>query len=682
MSRSIAQQLFAAVALAGLLLASIGAAQATTLTWPGAAPCNTTLQACIDGTGNGDRIEIATTTIAEDISLYDRDRTLAPAVGYHPAFGPGHWLSITSSSISGDRTVAVSGLSFTDGYVYVNYRGTGTSNIDLRGLTLTYAGLPTSNYIRVEVQSGTMNAIVYDNRITGVPTAAFGGMITLAAHGGTLNGDAYFNHVKCVAADLTPGAGILADYAGIGSAGTARIFGNEVRGAFGFGSIVASEGLGSADPVSFNARAYSNVVVGNGSADAIGLRYLVNAGTLSAQAVENTVTRVTWGLYAGPYSGAPAASRITGLMSSNLVRANVGLYIDGAHAPAMTNDYNLINSGSNLATLGVHSITTDAKLVSDDIPRLRSDSPGIDASDNATVGLGIIFNGLPVLDADGLRRLKGAGGIGDIGAYEFGDVTFSHTATASNVVSGSYITAFDNASVNGIAAAMPIATSNYSNGDPSGVLYSPPFGVYYFGGLWRLFAENSVAMPLGAHFDVFAPAVGAGAFVHVADAGNSSGSVSRIDNTSTDSLPDRIVLVTQNWSAGGASVYNPHQVGLTYFGHWFAVNLDGTDLPLPLGFDIYAQEASPNAFRAVTPTAGGALVLYHPLLDNKPCARPHVSRISGAVSTDYGFDLDYSAGHWRIFGHAALAAGDAFNVVVDAAQVDACTDVIFANSFD
>jgi hypothetical protein len=189
-------------------------------------------------------------------------------------------------------------------------------------------------------------------------------------------------------------------------------------------------------------------------------------------------------------------------------------------------------------------------------------------------------------------------------------------------------------------------------------------------------------MPLGAHFDVFAPAAGAGAFIHVADASNTSGSVSRIDNTATDSLPDRIVLVTQNWTAGGASVYNPHHIGLTYFGKWFAVNLDGTDLPLPLGFDIYAQEASPNAFRAATSTITSAIVLDHPLLNNKPCARPHASRMSGPASADYGFDVDYNNNHWRIFGHVPFAAGDQFNVVVDAAQVDACTDTIFANAFE
>jgi hypothetical protein len=176
--------------------------------------------------------------------------------------------------------------------------------------------------------------------------------------------------------------------------------------------------------------------------------------------------------------------------------------------------------------------------------------------------------------------------------------------------------------------------------------------------------------------------VGSGVFVHTADASNTSTSVSRIDNTATDSLPDRIVLITQNWSAGGAALYNAHPVGLTYFGHWFAVNLDGANLPMPVSFDIYAQEPSPNAFRAVMPSAGSQLELDHPLLDNRPCARPHVSRMSGSVSTDYGFDLDYFSGHWHIFGHAPLAAGDKFNVIVDAAQVDTCTDTIFANAFE
>jgi hypothetical protein len=120
---------------------------------------------------------------------------------------------------------------------------------------------------------------------------------------------------------------------------------------------------------------------------------------------------------------------------------------------------------------------------------------------------------------------------------------------------------------------------------------------------------------------------------------------------------------------------------VTYFGKWFVVNLDEADLPLPIAFNVYAQEASPNAFRVSVPATAGDLELDHPLLDNTPCARPHVSRMLGGVSTDYGFDLDYYLGHWHIYGHAPLAAGTQFNVVVDPAQVEACNDVIFADGF-
>ena len=102
-------------------------AGATDRSWPGAAPCATTLQACLDGAVDGDRVLIATNaTIGEDISLYNRSLTLTAADGYTPTFGNAHWLSITSAPIAGDQTVSVSRLRFVDGYVYVNYNGTGT----------------------------------------------------------------------------------------------------------------------------------------------------------------------------------------------------------------------------------------------------------------------------------------------------------------------------------------------------------------------------------------------------------------------------------------------------------------------------------------------------------------------------------------------------------------------------
>jgi len=680
--------------LATIVVAVVGVAHASTRTWPGAAPCTGTLQACLDASANGDRIEIASDTIAEDISLYDMDRTLAPAPGFRPAFGPGHWLSITSSTLSGDRSVSVSGLSFVDGYVFASYQGIGTANYDLSKLILNRASLDTANYIRVRAESGTLNASVRENRIVGVPAATLQGMITLQAQGGTLEADAYYNRVECPNAELTNGAGILATYEGSGSSGGVRLHGNEVRGSFAFGSILASEGLGSGTAASFDARVYNNVVVGTGAAGSMGIRYLVNTGTIDAQTVANTVTRVDWGISAGPYSGAAPAARIDGLVSSNLVRAGLGLFIDAAHAPALTNDYNLVNASANLATLGAHTITADARVVSDAMPRLRGDSPAIDAADTATVGLGMLFAGLPNLDADGMRRIKTwfSPDRIDIGAYEYGDAGFAHVTTAANT--SAHVTHLHDPAIDGVATAHLQVTQHPF---PHGASTDHPFGTWLDGSTWTVFAEDITALPVGMDYDIFSPAPGAGAFRHAADASNTAVWQTRIDDTSVNDLPDRMLFVTQDY--GASAVYNPHEVGVRYVptststGDWYIVNLDRTaagPVPVGAGFSVYAQAASPNAFR-VTKVAGvdgsSTIPLDHPLLDGVACAQPIVTRVDTGTAVAGGhFDVYYddSVQRWKIKGYEAggIAPGTQFNVLVNPAQVAACTDRIFADDFD
>lgn len=673
------------------LLMLPGLAAAATHVWPGAAPCNSTLQACVDAAADGDRIEVAAAKIDEDISLYDKDGTLVAADGVHPAFAPGRWLSISSSALSGDRNVTVGGFSFTDGYVYAGYRGTGTAGYDIGKMTLTRRAGNTTNYILVNAEAGTVNANVHENRLEGLPAGSSSGLIWLKAAGGTLKADARYNRVAATAAGLVGGAGILADYAGAGSGGRVRLHANEVRGSFGLGGIVASEGLGSATPASFDARVYNNVVVGTAATASQGIRALVNTGTINWQVIANTVTRVDWGLYAGPYSGATAGARIDGIVSTNLVRATgVGLYVDATNAPSLTNDYNLINAPAIANTgLGAHTITAPAQLFSDDMPRLRADSPAIDAGDTATLGIGLIVNALPVTDADGLRRIKGATNDVDIGAYEYGDVSFLHTATPGTI--DGHITWLDDPAANGLPAANLFVTPNFNIGQPSGgVVNSDPFGTWYSGGRWSVFHEDTaVAMPPGAHFDVFSAAAGSGAFRHVANAGNITGAFSQLDNSSVNNLPDRIVLATQNYTAG--PVYNPHPIGVFYFtlggpGAWLVANLDDATMPSGAGFSVYAQEPSPNAFRAVATAANhpsaSTLVLDHPLLNATPCAQPIVTRMYDGTTANAGFDVYYNAGRWLIFAYDGMPIGTQFNVLVSPAQVAACNDVIFADGFD
>jgi len=168
--------------------------------------------------------------------------------------------------------------------------------------------------------------------------------------------------------------------------------------------------------------------------------------------------------------------------------------------------------------------------------------------------------------------------------------------------------------------------------------------------------------------------------VHVGSAANTAGYATTVSDSSTDGLAGRIVLVTQNWSAGGSFLYNAHPIGAYYGGDakWHIANLDGNAMPQPLGFNVYAQEPSPNAWRA-TATATNEVRLDHPLLDNTPCARPQATRLLGAGLVSANFDLNYSFGKWYIEGYSGIAAGEQFDVLVDPAQVFDCTDRIFAD---
>jgi hypothetical protein len=360
-------------------------------------------------------------------------------------------------------------------------------------------------------------------------------------------------------------------------------------------------------------------------------------------------------------------------------------------AAAIDNDYNLIDGATVNVTPGPNTLAGPAGLVSDLQPRLAAGSPAIDAADTAMLGLGVIFNGLPLTDADGLRRIKNTGeNSADVGAFESGDASFLHAATPGTI--SSHITWIDNAATNAQPDADLIVTPNF-NGDGSNpdVPYPHPFGTWYFGSGWSVFSEDLAAMPPHVDFDVFVPAPGSGVFRHTASAANISAWSTVLDHSSVNDLPDRIVLATQNYSAGGQ--YNPHPVGVFYLsfggpGSWLIANLDlesGVDMTDGAGFSVYAQEPSPNAFR-VTATPGNssasAIRLDHPLLDGTPCAQPVATRMFDGTAVTGHFDLDYFAGHWHIYTYAPMPPGTQFNVLVNPAQVAACDDGIFADGYE
>ncbi|MBL0164671.1 MAG: hypothetical protein IPP82_13760 [Xanthomonadales bacterium] len=670
-----------------LILTALPAA-ATVRTWPGSTPCNSTLQACIAGSTNGDTVEIASNDpVDEDINLFERSLTLRAATGFHPQLTAGRWLSVSTSSLLGNQTVNVSGIRLLNGYVSVHYNGTGTGTYDLRDLD--------ANRITLEAASGTVNAMIYNNRIVGTSGGINGGLLQINSRGAELNVDAWFNQVRTITPGLAEGAGIFVDET-IASSGAVRLNGNTVRGAFGRSAIYVSEGLFSSTPSSFDARVYNNVTVCGGTADfngGKGIGFVVSDGSINVQAVNNTVSNCYYGIGASQWSGGGSGAHIDGLVWNNLIVANYGLQLNVPLASGVTNDYNLINAPHNTVggfALGANTLLTPAKLVSSGIPRLTATSPAIGAADLATLGFGLLFNGLPVLDADGLRRLKGPGSHApDIGAYEYGDLGFMHTASAT---SSSYITSIVNPVTDGNNALDIFATPNFNAGGAGpNVIYNQPFGSWYSAGHWTLFGENTAAnVPANTHFNVFVPALGDGRLRHVATAANSSGWTTTLDDSSLNDKPDRIVLVNQNYTAGPK--YNPHPIGVLYFafggpGTWSIINLDqlssGGDMPVGAGFSVYSQAPSPNAFRATQSSSSSGLKLDHPLLNNTPCAQIAVTRLFGAQPAAGNFDVYYFGSSWYIWSYGGqISAGDQFNVVINPAQVELCSDVIFANGFE
>ncbi|HET9049146.1 MAG TPA: choice-of-anchor Q domain-containing protein [Chiayiivirga sp.] len=671
--------------LAGLF--EVSSSEAAIRTWPGAAPCDTTLQACIDGASDGDRIEIATDTpITGSIAVVNPRLTLTAANGHKPVFRNGT-LWVRNLDFSGDISLTLSKLRFEDAVIDASYTGGGTATFDFRQLDMAMTDSATNRGIRIQALSGTTEAMLYDNRILANPGSGGQGLITLLSLGGALDASAYYNRIERAKSTYSLGMGIYVSYSGATSTGTVKLHGNVIVGSFTGAAIYLSEGITSDTGTNFDARLYSNVIIGRGQAMDTGITLVPNNGEIDAQLVNNTITRTGYGVRYSHYTG--GTGETIGTLKNNLIVADgTAVFGSSSTAGSVTNAYNLINGPTIGFVADPSTITAPAKLVGPNDARLQPDSPAIDAADTSLLGLGILFNGLPVTDADGLRRIKkptpstAGTAKADIGAYEYGDISFRHTATPGTI--SGHITQMDQWQVNGQPAANLFATPKF-DGTASG----QPVGTWYSGSRWHLFSENtSIGMLDYARYHVFSAGAGSGAFQHVTTPTSISGATSRLDVSGLNNLPDRIVLAMQNFNAGD-SVYNPNHIGVLYFGvggtgYWYVNNMDSSKaMPVDAGFSIYFQEPSPNAFKVTAASASSYLVLDHPLLNNNPCALPVVTRVFTA-SDGSDFDIDYATGlsRWMIYDYDGMAAGSEFHVLVNPAQAEPCGAPLFSDGFE
>jgi hypothetical protein len=681
---------FAALAL--VLAAASGAAHGEV--WPGVAPCNGTLQACVDSAAAGAVIEIASNTPITSGLRLQQSVTLRPAAGFRPVFAS----SIEGTFLSSAATlVTIEDLSVRDGTIYLSHRGTGSTRINVRRIEILNTAPSATFGIEIDsLGSGPMTVDVRENRFERRGGAA--GPITLSAGigSGPVDGTIAFNQVRMPDNSSSAWGIVVARSSNVDI--TARVYGNEVRGDFVRGQIgVVGDASGVAGAGRTRADVASNVLVGRTGSGA-GISVRGDNAEVTARVYNNTiVNRGTAIEYAKwPSTGTPD---LRGTIVNNLIAHSSFRGVSLADAGAVTNSHNLVfDSGASLGfTPGAGTITSDPLLLSRTNPWLRAGSPAIDAGDTTFGGLAPAFAGMPQLDGDGMRRRIGSDI--DIGAREFGDVSLLHRATSGNT--SAHVTALDDPSFNADPAARVFTTPNFNAGAATGGLaYSRPHGVFYSFPQWRIFSQDFVAVPIGTTFNVFSPQEGPGVIGHVTTADSVSifaSFASVIDNTSLNNQPGKFVLVTQNWTSGGMSIYNPQPVGVFYFsppggpGNWGVTNMAPapSDMPIGVGFNLYSQDPSPNAYRAVATEAnrsGQALVLAHPLLDARPCAQVHATRIFNGPQIPQHFDVRYlpDVGRWAILQQnvVQMPLGSEFFVLVNPRQVHECSSPMFADGFE
>lgn len=668
-----------------LILPSISHA----LVWPGSAPCNTTLQACINSASTGTTLEIASNTPIDESPNIGIPMTLKSASGYAPQLVAERVINV---SMNADGIFAVEGILVPRGYINVTHNG-GNATLRVRRMRVLE---PISGTAEISLYSPSSASLSYEisendlsyywNTFDGAIRAA---IQVLDSGTGSADGSIHDNRVN---ASGTESAGILVSVQD--HSHFTRVFGNWVRGGNRYGSIYLRQGnlIGSGSGT-LTGYVLNNIVTPYSSTgDAHGITVDAYFGGLNLQAFNNTVS----GAYSGINVYVGAAATGNGRIANNLLAGNtLSIALAQGGSGAISNDHNLLFGGSlSGATAGAGSITSDPKLRgAPGNPWLNSGSPAIDSGDSAALSAVLTTAAIARVDGAGLRRFKGSSNLVDIGALEYGDTTFLHRVANTAPSSFSEI---NNPASNGAASRYVQVTSNWNPDGGSGLYENHPVSALYstVTNRWTLRQEDLTAFPNDARFNLFVPALGVGQFRHVVTGATLSGDATTLNDSGLDNQPNRILLATRDSVDPNATIYDDlHPFGVFYFalggpGKWFVSHLDSTSMGSGGTFHVYWQEPSANAFLHAATTgnsSGNTSRIDHPLLNGHPCARFQITTgIGGSTFNGHQTGVYYTGGYFYIFNQdlTSIPVGTQFHVVLDAQQIFECSDVIFANGLD
>ena len=318
------------------VLWSCAAASATT--FPGAPPCNTTLQACVTAAAGGDTIELATNAlINEDVNI-DKSLILQAAAGFAPQL-----LAATAVSTATDVDITVTKLAIT-GSIFGACRGAG--NLTLRVVQNSIAA---GNRDAVDVgdngcTTGTKTVFVTGNSITQAPNNINSAIVLEAVEAGF---QATISDNDIGLNTLNNGGGILL-FSINGHDASATIARNRIHGAdYNEGIEVRNDGPGGV----LRASIFNNLIAGqNGNSGGPGSIALSPTGSVDVTITNNTIVDGRVGMNIAVPTDPNAA--LTGAIVNNIfARMSEGGIGVRTMPPGLSNSNNLFfaNAGGNSA---------------------------------------------------------------------------------------------------------------------------------------------------------------------------------------------------------------------------------------------------------------------------------------------------------------------------------------------
>jgi hypothetical protein len=648
--------------------------------WPDVAPpCNTTLQACINGVPNGSTVMVRSSAEIDpgDYLYVQKPLTLAAAPGFRPTLAAGSTISASYNPGAGvNWSLTIDGFRLLDGGVIVQV-GSGNANVTLSNLDVTTDNAVPNFTSGIGIRNngtGTVTAEIANNRVrVDIDDVSQPSAIYYDSSAGNVSARVHDNRIIGLGSQ-----GIRGFVAYTTGTSTLLVYSNQISGNVGYGI--------GATPFNANVAlqfvAVDNVVT---STSGSGYGFFVTTasnGTFDAQVFNNTFA----GFLGGVAISNPGA--LSGRFANNIVAYNTyGLSIPLALASTVTNDHNLVfGNGSDNFTPGAGTVTSDPLFVRGvHDARLTAGSPAIGAADSVALRALLVARSIPEIDADGLRRFKGTGNLADIGGYEFGDFSVGHRVRASNTTGSASTT--DHPALNNLASLRPIITPTRLVSSYGAATNLHVTGLDYSSGRHRIRNEDGATFTLGSAFNVFAPSAGDGVLLHSSSAANVFGFGTQISNAYLNGHPNRIVLATHR--QGG--LFN-HPAGVSYaFGNWFIWQSDattGSSFPTGIDFHVYAQDPSLNAFHWVAPEAGvgSSTLLDQHVINGEPCAQIYVQPGYNATNPHpVGLRYLSATRRWRVenLDGATMPNGSDFYIVVDEAETAACRyDHIFHSEFD